>query len=264
MEPSCWPVIRAINDNGGFTVQAFWKMTVSEWRLLLREPVAVFFTLVFPLILLVLFGSIFGNDPGSGFGGIGSVDLSTPGYIGLIIGTTAFLGIPLTVATYRDQGILRRLRATPVPALTIIGAQLVVNLFITTLGALVLIAVGRIAFNLRLPNAPLPVIVAYLFSCLSLFAVGILLASILPTARVAQTVGMAVFFPMLFLSGSSIPRQMMPASIREVAELLPLTKVVMLMSDLWFGFGWNQSAVVMLGILFVLAAVASVLTFRWE
>ncbi len=245
-------------------MHAFWKMSVSEWRLLFREPAAVFFTLAFPLILLALFGSIFGNDPASGFGGIGSVDLSTPGYIGLIIGTTAFLSIPVTVATYRDQGILRRLRATPVPALTIIGAQLFVNLVMTTLGTLILIAVGRIAFNLSLPDAPLAVILAYLFSCLSLFTVGMLLASILPTARVAQTVGMAIFFPMLFLSGSSVPRQMMPASIRDVAEQLPLTKVVMLMSDLWFGFGWNLGAVIMLGSMLVVAAVASVLTFRWE
>lgn len=245
-------------------MKAFWKMTVSEWRLLFREPAAVFFTLVFPLLLLVLFGSIFGNDPAGGFGGIGSVDLSAPGYIGLIIGTTAFMGMPPVVATYRDQGILRRLRATPVPALTIIGAQLAVNLAMTTLGALILIVTGRLVFDLRLPAAPLAVGAAFLFCCLSLFAVGLLLASVLPTARVAQTVGMALFFPMLFLSGSSVPRQMMPASIRDFAEVLPLTKVVMLLSDLWFGVGWNVGAVVMLAVLLAVGAAASVLTFRWE
>lgn len=245
-------------------MRAFWKMTISEWRLLMREPAAVFFTLVFPLLLLVLFGSIFGNDPSTGFGGIGSVDLSTPGYLALIIGTTAFLGIPITVATYRDQGVLRRLRATPVPVLTIIGAQLVVNLMLTILGALILIVAGRIAFNLSLPDAPLAVVAAYLFSCLSLFAVGVLLASIVPTGRVAQAVGMAIFFPMLFLSGSAIPRQLMPASVRDFAERLPLTKVVIMLSDLWFGLGWNLSAIVTLGPLLIAAIVASVLTFRWE
>jgi len=245
-------------------MNAFWHMTVSESRLLFREPAAVFFTLVFPLLLLVLFGSIFGNDPASGFGGIGSIDLSAPGYIGLIIGTSAFMGIPQVVATYRDQGILRRLRATPVPALTIIGAQLVVNLAMTTFGTLILIVAGRVFFDLSLPAAPAAVLVAFLFCCLSLFAVGMLLASILPTARVAQTVGMAIFFPMIFLSGSSFPRQMMPDSIRNVAEALPLTKVVILLSDLWFGFGWNQSAIVMLGVLLAVAAMISVRTFRWE
>ncbi|MDQ3695952.1 MAG: ABC transporter permease [Chloroflexota bacterium] len=245
-------------------MNAFWHMTVSEWRLLFREPAAVFFTLVFPLLLLVLFGSIFGNDPARGFGGIGSVDLSTPGYIGLIIGTTAFMGIPQVVATYRDQGILRRLRATPVPALTIIGAQLVVNLAMTSFGTLILVVVGRVVFDLSLPRAPAAVLVAFLFCCLSLFAIGMLLAAILPTARVAQTVGMAIFFPMIFLSGSAFPRQMMPESIRNVAEVLPLTRVVILLSDVWFGFGWNLSAIVMLGVLLGVAAIISVRTFRWE
>jgi ABC-2 type transport system permease protein len=245
-------------------MHAFLKMTLSEWRLLFREPAAVFFTLIFPLLLMSLFGSVFGNEPVAELGGMGSVDLSTPGYIALIIGTTAFMGIPSTLANYRDQGILRRLRATPVPVLTILGAQFFVNLIMSALGTVILITVGRVWFGLQLPMAPLAFVAAFLFCCVSLFAAGMLLASVLPTARVAQAVGTAVFFPMLFLSGAAMPRQFMPDTLRSVAEVLPLTKVVMLLSDLWFGSGWNTGAIVMLGVLLIIAALISLRTFRWE
>lgn len=245
-------------------MHAFLKMTVSEWRLLFREPAAVFFTLVFPLLLMSLFGSVFGNEPNPALGGLGSVDLSTPGYVALIIGTTAFMGIPSTLANYRDQGILRRLRATPIPVLTILGAQFFVNLIMSALGTVILLTVGRVWFGLRLPEHPLQFVAAFLFCCVSMFAAGMLLASVLPTARVAQAVGTAVFFPMLFLSGAAMPRQFMPDTLRSVAEVLPLTKVVMLLSDLWYGGGWNTGALVMLGALLIIAALISLRTFRWE
>lgn len=245
-------------------MQAFLKMTVSEWRLLLREPAAVFFTLIFPLLLMSLFGSVFGNEPNPELGGLGSVDLSTPGYIALIIGTTAFMGLPSTLANYRDQGILRRLRATPVPALTILGAQFFVNLIMSALGTVILITVGRVWFGLQLPDAPLALVAAFLICCVSLFAAGMLLASVLPTARVAQAVGTAVFFPMLFLSGAAMPRQFMPDTLRSVSEVLPLTRVVMLLNDLWFGGHWNTGALAMLGGVLIIAAVISLRTFRWE
>lgn len=85
-----------------------WKMTKTELKLFMRDPLAAFFTLVFPLMMLVLFGSIFGNEPDPDLGGRGQVDVSVPGYIGVIIATTAIMGLPINLASYRAGGVLRR------------------------------------------------------------------------------------------------------------------------------------------------------------
>ena len=99
-------------------MRGFGKLALLEFKLFLREPEAFFFTLIFPLILLFVFGSIFGNQPNEVsfylFGGRGSVDASVPAYMALIIGITGLMLIPYLVATYREKGILRRLRTTPI------------------------------------------------------------------------------------------------------------------------------------------------------
>lgn len=245
-------------------MNAFLKMTWIELKLTLREPVGTFFTLAFPLLLLVLFGSIYGNAPSDFFGGFGSVDMSVPGYIGMIIGTVGMLGIPVTLSNYREQGILRRYRATPVKPATILWSQVAVNVLMTIIGVTILLVAGRVLYGLRFPAGPVAIIPAIFLGAFSFFAVGFVLSGILKTPRTAQAVGMALFYPMLFLSGAAMPRQMMPDSIQRVAEFLPLTHVVILLEDLWFESSWNGLSLVVVTLLLVVCLVISSRTFQWE
>ena len=95
-------------------------------------------------------------------------------------------------------------------------------------------------------------------------SVGFVLASLLPTATSAQAVGMALFFPMLFLSGAGLPQQMLPQKLVDFSRFLPLTHVVNLLQDLWYGNGWNVTALLVLLGLMVVATAVSVRYFRWE
>lgn len=245
-------------------MNAFLKMTWTELKLTLREPVGTFFTLAFPLLLLVLFGSIYGNEPSSFFNGFGTVDVSVPGYIGMIVGTVGMLGIPITLSNYREQGILRRYRATPLKPGTILWAQVAVNVLMTILGILILVGAARLLYDLRFPAGPIAIIPAIFLGAFSFFAVGFVLSGLLKTPRTAQAVGMALFYPMLFLSGAAMPRQVMPDSIQRIAEFLPLTHVVILLEDLWFENSWNLvSAVVVVTLLFVCLLISRQ-TFQWE
>ena len=243
---------------------AAWRMTRTEIKLFLREPMAVFFTLVFPLMMLFLFGSIFGNDPDPDLGGRGSVDVSVPGYMAVIIATAGLLGLPINLASYRAQGVLRRFRATPIRPGVVLVAQLAVTLVFATLGSLLLVAAGRLFFGLHLPPATAPVLVAFLVSAAGIFALGFVLASVLPNARTAQAVGMTVLFPMMFLSGAALPRALLSERIRDVAQALPLTHVVSLLDQAWAGAGWNVSALVVLAGVLVAGVVISSRYFRWE
>lgn len=245
-------------------MKPFLKLTYIELKLQLREPVGLFFTLAFPVMLLVLFGAIFGNEAEEFLGGYGQVDLSMSGYIGMIIGTIGMLGIPITLSNYRERGILRRLRATPLQSGSVLWSQVAAQTLITVVGILLLFIVGMVLFDLRIPDGDVSIILAILLSAFSFFAIGFVLAGILPTARTAQAVGMAIFYPMLFLSGAAIPRFIMPEFVQQIAELLPLTHVVILIEDLWLKGTWNLISLAVVTAVLILGLVLSRFTFRWE
>ncbi len=115
-------------------MKSFFKFTWMEIKLFLREPIGAFFTLIFPLMMLFLFGSIYGNEPSEYFNGYGSVDISVPAYTAMIVATTGLMGLTITVASYRENGVLRRLRTTPINPLMILFAQVVVLFFMTLIG----------------------------------------------------------------------------------------------------------------------------------
>ncbi len=245
-------------------MKPFAKLTIIELKLYFREPVGLFFTLAFPLLLLLIFGSAFGNEPTPRFGGFGNVDVSVPGYIGLMIGTAGLIGLPIALATYREQGILRRFRAAPVQPLLILTAQVVVNLLLVLVGMILLIVVGSLLFNLQLPANPVAVVVAAMFAGVAFSAVSFVIAGLVSSPRVAQAVGMAILLPMLFLAGSAMPRAMLPESMQRIGDFLPLTHVVELIKGLWLGAGWNVTSVVVLTVILALGLIVSTKTFRWE
>ncbi|MBP6805166.1 MAG: ABC transporter permease [Chloroflexi bacterium] len=245
-------------------MKTLWKMIWTELKLQLREPVGVFFTLAFPLMLLFIFGSIYGNEPSDYLGGHGSIDISVPGYIGMIIGTIGMLSLPIALSNYREQGILRRLQATPLPSSIILWSQVAVNVIMTLLGASMLVIAGFIVYDLSVPQASLGLLLAVILSGFSFLAVGFVLAGVLPTARSAQAVGMALFYPMLFLSGAAMPRQVMPEGVQKFSELLPLTHVVKLLEGLWLDGVWNQTSLAVVVGLLMVCLVISRRTFRWE
>jgi ABC-2 type transport system permease protein len=242
------------------------KMTMIEAKLFLREPVGAFFTLVFPLMMLFLFGSIYGNEPTQYFGGRGTVDISVPAYTAMIIATTSLMGLTITMAAYREKGVLRRLRTTPISPLVILVAQVIVLFIMTMIGMLVLIIAGKLVYNLQFDGNAFSVLAAFVLCTLSFFALGFVLAGLMPTARTAQVVGLVILYPMLFLSGAGFPRELLPEGILKISTFLPLTYVVTLLRGLWIGDAWSQhlTEVIVLAGLLVLGVIISMKTFRWE
>lgn len=245
-------------------MRALATMTWTEWKLSLREPAAVFFTLAFPVMILLISGAIFGNAPVPEYDGRGPIDIAVPGFTAQVIGTVTLIGLPVTLAAYREFGILRRFRTTPVSPFVVLGARVLVDVAFSLLGIGLVVLLARLVYGLAWPAAPLSVVAALVLATLCFSAVGFVLAGLLPTSRTAQAVGSAVFFPQLFLSGAAIPREIMSGSIREIADRLPLTQVVILVGDLWVGGEWNGSAVAILVGLLVAGGAVATRTFRWE
>jgi ABC-2 type transport system permease protein len=244
------------------------KLFLMQFKLYLREPVAFFFSLAYPALLLLLFGFIFGNEPDPEFWGrsFGTVDASVPAYTGIIIGTVALMGIPIDTAANRETGVLRRYRATPLHPTAYLIASVAVYLGIALLGMTILVVTGLLVFGLRIMGSWFSILAAFTLSAFSFFSVGYLIASIVPTARMAQAVGMVIFFPMMFLSGAGMPLQLLPEGLQKVSDFLPLSYVVRLIQGLWFGDAWLTLwlPTLVLAVILVVGTALSAKLFRWE
>jgi ABC-2 type transport system permease protein len=248
-------------------MRALRKLIFVQIKLFLREPPAFFFTLIFPALLLILFGAIFGNTPDpQQHATLGYIDYEVPGLAAVIIATVGLMSIPIAVAGEREKQILRRYRATPLRPSIYLAATNCVYFGMALLGMLILIVVAKVFFGLRFEGNWLSVLGGFTLSALAFFSVGYVVASISPTSRVAQVIGQLAFFPMMFLSGAAFPTQIMPENVRRVSEALPLTYVVRLLQGLWSGdsLGRHLPEIGILVAMLLVGMLVSSWTFRWE
>jgi len=247
-------------------MRGFGKLLLAQAKLFLREPAATFFTIVFAPMLLLLFGTIYGNKPNPFFGGRGMVDVSVPSYIAIIIISVGFMGIPIATASSREAGVLRRFRMTPLRPAAYIASNIVSYYAMTVVGVVFLVLVGKAVYGMRFDGSVLSVAAGFTLSALAFFSLGYLIDGAAPTALSAQAVGMIFAFPMMFLSGSAIPLEVLPPSVRAVSNFIPLTHVVTLMRGLWAGESWGAhlTELAVLGGLLVVGMALSARFFRWE
>jgi ABC-2 type transport system permease protein len=217
------------------SMSAITSYTRMEFRLLLREPLALFFTLVFPLLLLVIFGSIWGNTPIRDYGGYGYITLSLPGFLAMVVATSGILTLSSTVASYREIGFFRVLQTTPVTPFAVLSGQFASLFAATAASVAVLLIAARLVYNVAMPDNVLAFAAVFIGNCAALFSFGFLLASVLPSVRTTQIVSMGLFFPMLFLCGAAMPAAILPPGVREIGQFLPLTQAVNLFHSTWFG-----------------------------
>lgn len=249
-------------------MSVLWPIVRFEGRRMRRNFAPVFFALAFPVLMLCMFGGIYGNEPAKEFGGRGTVDMSVPAYLVLVVAVTGLMSFPLGLAEYRDRKVLKRFRATPVDASAFLVAQGLVNLALTLLGALLLVAAGYLFFGLHLPATPAAAAAtagALLLCALAMYALGGVVAAVAPSERAAVAIANLVYFPMIFLSGATIPLQIFPDAMKTISAALPATYAVELLQHAWLD-GPADVALdlgVLAGVVVVGTAAAARL-FRWE
>jgi ABC-2 type transport system permease protein len=246
-------------------MRVFAKLTRSEFRLLLREPMQLFWILAFPSILVIILGCVPAfRKPIADLAGLRVIDM----YVAIaIILTLASLGLqvaPLVLATYRERGILRRLATTPARPAALLGAQLVVSLLIGIVSVLLVLVIGRLAFDVAFPREGLGFVVAFLATAGATFAIGLFIAAVAPGSKAANTIGTLAFFPLMFFAGLWTPREVFPEVLRRIADLTPLgageRAVQEAMSGQWPAWG---SLTVLVAYMLVFGVAAARL-FRWE
>jgi ABC-2 type transport system permease protein len=246
-------------------MRGLWKLTWLEIKIFVREPLGVFGTLL-PIVIFVVFGRLFGgrmresSDVPRPFTG----DL--PIFASILLTISAVLSLITIIAIYREGGILRRLRATPLRSQTILTAHVMVKLTLTAFTLAAMLLAGRRYYPVG-ANVPLASFaVALIFSTACIMSLGFLIASIVPTARFAQPVATLIFYPMLAVSGLFVQMQSLPPALQAIARSLPLTYAVSLLRGIWRGDGWSAhlSDVAMLTLMCLIFSAASSRVFRWE
>ncbi len=245
-------------------LKGFWKLTWVETKVFMREPLGVAGSLGMPVIIFI----VLGRSLGSGRLDATSADqapFNVPILAALIIAVGAVLSLVAIISIYREGGILKRLRATPLSPVTILGAHVFVKLVFTVISLGLLVLAGRQFFpgamDVNLPSFT----AALLLSTLSILSIGFLIASIVPTARFAQPIGAAFLYPMIALSGLFFSLEQLPLSIRIVAYGLPTTHAVSLMQGIWDGSGWGAhwGNVAALILVFGVCSGLATKVFRW-
>jgi ABC-2 type transport system permease protein len=245
-------------------VRIFLHELRGQLRLYTRSKELAFFTFLLPLILFVLLGSTYGDNTINGDRGSDFLEAGMLGY-GLV--STAFAGLAIFMVIRRESGILKRVRATPLPAWAYLAAVLTATLIAYGVNSICMIAIGRGLFSVPLPHRWLSLVLTLLLGAVAFAALGLAMTAIVRSAEGASASVNAVYLPMSFISGSFFSPHSFPQFLRAIADVLPLTYFIRLVRDVLLHDHqiWDNSADV--GVIAAWGAIGAVVAFwrfRWE
>src|SRR5437016_5988382 len=219
-------------------LRGFWKLTSLETKIFTREPMGFVGTLIMPVVVFLLFGRLFRiGKP------VPSPKIDIPFNVAILaailIAVSAVQSLVAIISIYREGGILKRLRSTPLSPVTIMGALVVVKLVFTVISLTLLMLAGRRLFPGVMQVNVFSFTLAVLLGTFSILSLGFVIASLVPTARFAQPISAVVLYPMLALSGLFYPVDRLPRWLEAIAYLLPTTHAVALLNGVWDGSGWS-------------------------
>lgn len=247
-------------------MSAITALTKTQAKVFSRDPIGVFFGLVFPGLILVVIGLVFpgATDPTPDFGGQSLVEIYAPVSITLGLAMVALSMLPATLGGDREKGILRRLSTTPVHPRAMVVAHLLVQLVVVSIASVAAILLGMLVFGIPFPESPGWFLLSYILGAVSLLTVGVLVGALVPTANSGQAIGMLLFFPLLFFAGVYVPLQVMPEGVRTVSRFTPSGAAVDALTESWAGGVPEASSLLVMAAYVVVGGALAVWFFRWD
>jgi len=233
------------------------RLVRAELTLMTRDPMVLTFVFVFPVVTMLIIGGSFGTKPDPAFSGTNPTHWYVASYLTVVIAATGLIMVPVHLASYRERGVLRRFAAAGFPRWSFATAQLVVGLVTTLIGSVLLLVVAAPVYGIPSLHEAWRVVAALVLGAVGFVSGGVLLGSVLPSARAAQAVGLMLFFPSFLLGAGGPPPHVMGPALRHIAGVLPLTLVTNAARDPWLGLGSATGSLLVVAALAVLATVAA-------
>ncbi|HLS75065.1 MAG TPA: ABC transporter permease [Actinomycetaceae bacterium] len=245
-------------------------LTLAEARLFLRDFGSWFFALLFPTVLMLGIGLVIPGmrevitDAPPPWTGMEVVHTFTPVALATAMGTVALVTLPVYIADYRANGVLRRLSTTPMRPQGVLVAHVVINIVAVVVASALAITAALVVFGSPMPQQPLLAVGAFILGAAAMFGIGLLIAALAPKGSAASGIGMLVYFPMLFFAGMWTPGPVMPDTLATIAAYTPLGAASQALTTAWFDGGFPaHQVVVMLAYCAVCYPLAAKL-FRWS
>jgi ABC-2 type transport system permease protein len=229
------------------------RLARTELTLMTREPLTLTFVFVFPVMTMLIIGGSFGTTPTVAFDWVNPAHWYVASYVTVVIAATGLIMVPVHLASYRERGVLRRFAAAGFPRWSFALAQLVTGLVAIAAGSLILLVVAAPIYGLPPMHNTARVLLALALGAVAFVSIGVLLGTVLPSARAAQAVGLILFFPSFLLGAGGPPPHVMGSVLSTVAGVLPLTLVTNAARDPWLGLRTATSSLVAVALLAVAA-----------
>lgn len=247
-------------------MKAFSTMFRTESKLMLRDMNVPIFGVGFPLIFAVILGLVAGNKPAYTGADYTFLQQSFGALVSIGICATGLMGMPLTISDYRHRKVLKRFKVTPVSPAMLLLVQFMINLMMSLVSLLLVYAACYILFGYRMTGSFGVFILSYLLVLLAMYGIGMMLASVSPDMKTANILCSLVYFPMLLLSGATVPYEVMPKLMQKSMDFLPQTQGIKLLKASSLGIPAGNitfQVILMLGIA-ALCIIVSLRCFRWE
>jgi ABC-2 type transport system permease protein len=233
------------------------RLVRAELKLMVRDPLVLTFVFAFPIVTMLIIGGSFGTTPDPDFAGARPSQWYVASYFTVVIAATGMIMLPVHLASYRERGVLRRFLASGFPRFSFAVAQFIVGLLVTAVAAALLLVVAAPVYGIPAVHVPWRVALGIAAGAVAFVSGGVLLGSLLPSARAAQAVGLLLFFPSFLLGSGGPPPAVMGSALRDVADVLPLTQVTKAIREPWLGLGSATPSLIVVSLLAVLAMVVA-------
>ncbi len=234
------------------------RLLRAEFRLTMRDPLVLTFVLVFPIITMLIIGGAFGTTPDPGFAGTNPSHWYVASYFTVVIAATGLVMLPVHLASYRERGVLRRFATAGFPRWSFPVAQLVLGLITILVAGVALLAVAAPVYGIPPVHDLGRVLAGVTLGAVGFVSIGVLLGTLLPSARAAQAVGLMLFFPSFLLGAGGPPPNVMGSVLKQVADYLPLTWVTTAVREPWLGIGTPTADLVKVAVLALVATIVAV------
>lgn len=211
------------------------KLVRTELKLTTRDPLVLTFVLVFPILTMLIIGGSFGTERDPDFGGTNPSQWYVASYLTVVIAATGLVMLPVHLASYRERGVLRRFAAAGFPRWSFAAAEIIVGLLTTAVACVLLLLVAAPVYGVPEVQNGWRVAAALATGALGFVSLGVVLGTLLPSARAAQAVGLILFFPSFLLGGGGPPPEAMGDAMRQIASPLPLTLLTDAVREPWLG-----------------------------